>query len=70
MKLIIDNRSSLTDAEALTRCLAVINMGKVSVSQHGKQYCDHSNFEDCYVDVFKRTKSGTETFVITRNQLA
>ena len=48
-KLIIDNRTELTDLEAITLVGKVINQGRIS--NNGKQYC--------YENEFYELKNGT-----------
>ena len=64
MKLIIDNRTKLSDANAILRVMKVIALGRISETKAGKQYCFVSSFDDCVVCVRKRAKSSTETFTI------
>lgn len=44
MRIIIENRSKLSDQEALMRVRAVMDMGRIS--NDGKQYCYFSTFKD------------------------
>lgn len=64
MKLIIDNRTKLSDGSAVARVMKVIEMGRVSETKAGKQYCFATTFPDCVVWVTKRANSSTETFRI------
>lgn len=63
MKLIIDNRTSLTDAQALQRVGQVVSKGKISEGRFGRQYSCGSVFNDgIVVRVERNAKS--ERFVI------
>ncbi len=58
MRIIIDNRTELTDAEALKRVLSVVEYGLVSKDKHGAHYCYITEFTDhVFVDV-ERRKTG------------
>lgn len=43
-KIIIQNDTTLSDLEVIQYVSGVIRMGRIS--NHGKQYCYHSAFED------------------------
>ena len=63
-KIIIHNRSRLTDLEAVARVHAAMKPGKISRSRHGKQHCFLSVFTDeTEVKVSKRSRS-SETFYV------
>ena len=45
MKLIIDNQTSLGHSVALSMVNDVMNMGRISTTHKGKQYCFVTQFE-------------------------
>lgn len=63
-RLIIENRTSLSDQAALEKVIAVVKMGKIS--QHGKNdgYCFHTSFEDG-TEVWTAKNKGSDRFVVT-----
>ena len=68
-KIIIDNQSEETDAEALYLVMKVIDEGMVSNGTYGKQYCFMSVFEikrsDKIANVYcDKRKSGTFKFIV------
>ena len=65
-RLIIENRSSLSDAECLGRVQTIIDGGRVS--NDGKQYCYYSVFNDD-IGVATFLNKASDRFVITNTRL-
>jgi len=59
-KIIVDNRSSLSDMIALRRVAQVVADGRIS--NNGRDYCYFTNFDDCEIDSFRNAKS--DRFVV------
>ena len=62
-RIIINNKSKLSDFDALERVQGVIQGGKVSRYYGTFGYCMASTFEDCYIEC-DLTRSGTHTFLL------
>lgn len=63
-KIIIENRTSLSDAEALRRVEQVVREGRIS--NNGKSYCYCSRFgDDVFVSAF--TNKNSDRFVVHYN---
>lgn len=61
-KIIIDNKSDVTDSRAMQLVMVVMNKGFVSGD---KQYCWHSFFKAFNVSVIARkTRKKTHTFLV------
>jgi len=63
-RLIIENRTSLSDQAALEKVIAVIKMGKISESRNKIQYCFHTCFADD-TEVWCAKNKGSDRFVVT-----
>lgn len=63
MRIIIKNRTRLTDAQALDFVTGVVKHGLVSQTVRGRQYCFSTTIGDQSVYVTKH-KTGTQTFTI------
>ena len=63
-RIIINNKSSLSDFDSLERVNSVIKMGKISKYNGINGYCFVSAFDDCYVNC-DLTYSGTHSFTLT-----
>lgn len=64
-KFIIENRSSLSDFEAMCYVVESVEKGKISTGTYGRQYCHLIAFRDyeIFVSADKR-KSGTHKFIV------
>ncbi len=62
-RLIIENRTYLTDVMILNKIMAVVNMGKIS--QYGGEdgYCAHTTFHDG-TEVWCAKNKGSDRFVV------
>ncbi len=61
-KLIIHNRTRLTDLEALTLVTEVVKEGKCSKSSKGEQYCWFVTFRNSKIQVATTRAKGRETY--------
>lgn len=64
-KIVITNRSSVSDITALTRVQQAMCAGRVSLSKNGPCYCFVTVFQDGTRIYAERTKTGTDTFTFT-----
>ena len=64
MKIIITNKSSLSDIDSLDRVKSVIELGKISSYKGVTGYCFVSTFDDCSVWC-NLTDNGTHSFKLT-----
>jgi len=62
-RIIINNKSKLSDFDALERVQRVIKDGKISRYYGTLGYCYASTFDDCYIEC-DLTRSGTHTFLL------
>lgn len=60
-RIIINNKSKLSDFDALERVQGVIQNGKISRYYGTLGYCMANTFEDCYIEV-DLTRNGTHVF--------
>lgn len=63
-KIIIDNQSHISDSLALTYVAKVINMGKVSNSHKGKQYCFVTVWYDHNMVIYADKNKKSDKFTI------
>lgn len=63
-KFIINNKSKLSDLDAMMRIKSVIAMGKISKYNGTYGYCILSTLDDCIVGC-DLTYTGTHTFTVT-----
>lgn len=63
-KIIIDNQSSISDSLALVYVTKVINMGKVSNSHKGKQYCFVTVWDDDNIVIYADKNKKSDKFTI------
>lgn len=57
-KIIIDNQTDLSDVDILTYIAQVMNIGLVSETHRGKQYCFQTRFHDgVHISVIRNAKS-------------
>jgi hypothetical protein len=65
-KIIIENRSKMSDEEAMLRVMEVVKIGRISGTGDKKQYCYHTRFACgfgfCAVSAFKNKAS--DRFVV------
>lgn len=61
-KLIIHNRTNLTDLEALSIVEEVVKEGKCSKSSRGEQYCWFVTFRNSKIQVATTRAKGRETY--------
>lgn len=64
-KLIIDNRTKLSDEQALLRVVQVVNEGKISKTSKGVQYCFEVTFKDGMA-VYTTANKNSVRFTITK----
>ncbi len=60
-RIIINNKSKLSDFDALDRVQLVIKKGKMSSYYGTLGYCCASAFDDCYIEC-DLTRNGTHVF--------
>lgn len=63
-KLIIHNKTDLSDFDVLHYIIKVVQSGLVSETKNGKQYCFVTTFKDGYNVVASKNKYNTHTFWI------
>lgn len=63
-KLIIHNKTDLSDFDVLHYIIKVVQSGLVSETKNGKQYCFVTTFIDEYTVVTSKNKQHTHTFWI------
>jgi len=63
-RIIIENRTNLSDAEAVQRALTVMRGGKVSGSGDRAQYCYCTTFGDRVVVWASRNRGGSDRLVV------
>jgi len=63
-KIIITNDTNLSDAEALSRVLRIVQDGRVSAD--GSRYCFLTLWNDDVVIYADLTRTGTDTFCIKK----
>lgn len=62
-KLIIKNETTfLSDLEALTYVIEVVDRGRIS--NYNKQYCYVTSWPNGVVVIAQQTKKGTDTFIV------
>ena len=66
-KIIIHNKTELSDEEAMKRVLMVIQEGKISQTKRGKQYCLATTFKSGEVIVCNKLREDTYTFRVERS---
>ena len=66
-KIIIYNKTELSDEEAITRVLMVIQEGKISQTKRGKQYCLATTFKSGEVVICNKLREDTYTFRVERS---
>lgn len=66
-KMIIDNRSSSRDVDALKCVIDVINGGRISNNK--TQYCYGSTFPNYGVVVYSRINKNSDSFVVTNDNV-
>ncbi len=63
-KIIIKNKTSLSDAKALGYVGEIIHMGLVSKTSKGPQYCFATTFKTGYVIYSDKTRRGSYVFTV------
>ncbi len=66
-KIIIYNKTELSDEEAMKRVLMVIQEGKISQTKRGKQYCFATSFKSGVVVTCNKLREETYTFRVERS---
>lgn len=66
-KIIIHNKTELSDEEAMKRVLMVIQNGKISQTKRGKQYCFATTFKSGEVVICNKLREETYTFRVERS---
>lgn len=61
-KIIIDNRSSQSDAQAVELVVRVIEKGRIS--NQGKQYCYGVTFEDIGLAIYSDLNKCSDKFIV------
>lgn len=62
-KFIIRNYTNLEDIEVIELVKKVIELGRISETKRGKQYCFHTVISNIHI-IAERNKSGSDVFII------
>jgi hypothetical protein len=66
-RLIIENRTSLLDMDALLYAAKVVEQGRISETRNKKQYCFHTRFGDGIHASSFLTREGSDRIVLHYN---
>lgn len=67
-KFIIRNYTNLEDIEVIELVKKVIELGRISETKRGKQYCFHTVMSNNIHIIAERNKSGSDVFILYKEE--